>query len=788
MERGTQRLKLDSYLLKAGKLTEAQLAEVRERQQGSKRALQEVLVELGYADEKDIFSWLNTFTNLPTMDSLSDKIEENAAKVLPYKFTVSNGVLPIRFDENDLIVAMSNPLDINTVDEMRRLTGRNIRPVLARHSEILKAIEKVNQFDDTVYDVLKNILVDEDEIKVVAGDDEEEDRAGVASADLSLENPIVRIVNLILTDAVKTRASDIHIEPFETELQIKYRVDGMLKQIMKLPPAVAPRVIARIKVLASLDIAEKRAPQDGRAFIVTREKKVDLRVSTLPTMYGEKIVMRLLDKTASVIGLDKMGFTEAENARIEKIIQRPYGIFLVVGPTGSGKSTTLYSILRHIKREDNNVITVEDPVEYELKGINQVQVNVRAKLTFPTALRAILRQDPDIVMIGEIRDGETAEIAVRASMTGHLVMSTAHTNDSASAVTRLVDIGVDKFMIAGSLLGVIAQRLLRKVCVHCRAPYTPDGRLLALIAEQVPFPDGQVFYKSVGCERCNYRGYSGRMAVFEVLFVTERIRAMIIEGASDRAILAAAVKEGMDTLFMAGLRRVYSGLTTLEELLRVVEFTPISVTLCPACGTMAEDNDRHCRKCGSSLQTHCPGCNAKVRREWHHCVGCGKQLRGGAARPASVSQEAPDPVFAAKRDMARPMLLVVDDDPAIRKVVSITLKSLFPTILEASNGEDGLRLARQNLPDMMILDVMMPGMSGYEVCTHLRKSLDTSQVPIILLSAISEEEGSRQGLDVGADDYVAKPFSAAKLKSRVELNLKRKSRLSGTSESAKPVI
>ncbi|MFA4987165.1 MAG: ATPase, T2SS/T4P/T4SS family [Candidatus Brocadiia bacterium] len=772
------RQKLDAYLLQSGKVTQEQLTEARQRQQGTKRSLQEVLIEMKYVNEDDIFNWLRVFTNIPVLSLTNLAIPEDIAKLIDYEFTVANGVIPVRMDGADLVVAMSNPLDVNLVDDIRHMTGKNVKTVLSKHSEVLKAIEVVNQFDDSVYEVMKNIISDDEDVSFTQEEEEQDGDSG--QAEMGEESPVIKVVNMIFADAIRSGASDIHIEPLEKEMHVKYRTDGMLRFIMKIPISMAPRITARIKVLAKMDIAEKRQPQDGRAFVSTQGKKMDMRVSTLPLLYGEKTVIRLLDKSSPVVGLDKINLLPPERKRLDDIVAKPYGVFLVVGPTGSGKSTTLYSILKHIKRDDNNVITVEDPVEYELEGINQVQVNVRAGMTFPAALRSILRQDPNMIMVGEIRDGETAEIAVRASMTGHLVMSTAHTNDAASAVTRLIDIGIDKYMIASSLLGIIAQRLTRRICPDCRRPYKPDEKLLALISSQVPFPEGQVFYQPVGCEKCSQRGYKGRLAIFEIMVITERMRAMIIEGANDRQLTFAAVREGMDTLFMSGLRRVYAGLTSIDELLRVVGFSPIETSVCPnpECGTLADDNDRFCKDCGTSLGSHCPQCKAPVKRLWKNCVNCGFHLKMGAP-PAFVPAKEPRTEESASpsEEIPRPIMLVVDDDPSIRKVTKALFKGTFPTILEAENGEDGLRLASQYVPELMILDVIMPGISGFEVCRRLRRSLATSQIPVVLLSAISEEEGQTKGLDAGADDYVGKPFSPAKLKSRVELTLKRKQRL-----------
>lgn len=775
MASNTMRVKLDAYLIQSGKITLEQLSEAKEHQKGAKRPLQDVLVEMGFVTEDDIFKWMQVFTRIPVVNLANAGVDPDAAKLLNYKFTISNGVLPYKKDNGELFVAMSNPLDVSIIDEVTRQTGMAVRTHLARASDIKGAIEKVNEVDDSIYDVLKNIMVDEDEISFVNSEDAETDEYGGGLEAGSSSNPIIRLVNLILSESVRMKSSDVHIEPTERILYVKFRVDGMLRTIMRLPMALSTRVVARLKIMSGLDIAEKRIPQDGRAFIATRGKKFDLRVSTLPMIYGEKVVIRLLDKTSNIIGLDNLNLLPVERERLESIISRPYGVFLVVGPTGSGKSTTLYSVLQKINTEDNNTITVEDPVEYNLAGINQVQVNVKAGLTFPKALRSILRQDPDVIMIGEIRDGETAEIAIKASITGHLVMSTLHTNDAPSAVTRLIDIGVDRFLIASSLLGVIAQRLVRKLCPDCKRVHKPDDKILSRIMDILPYKPGQAFYEPVGCEKCGFSGYRGRMAVFEILMIDQDLREMILEGRNDRALLHRAVKNGMDTLYMAGLRRVYSGFTSLAELSRVIEVSEVEVLLCPNCNTSVEYEFFNCPACGYKLGFHCCKCATPIKRQWHFCKQCGNEL------PRKVTQVAEPPTdecdkkaLGEPEKIERPLLLIVDDDKMIRKVTRTTLKDKFATIIEAENGADGLMFARKHLPDMMLLDVMMPGMTGFEVCAQLRASLETSQIPIMLLTAISEEEGRKEGLDVGADDYLTKPFSPPRLRARVDLLIRRK--------------
>jgi type II secretory ATPase GspE/PulE/Tfp pilus assembly ATPase PilB-like protein/RNA polymerase subunit RPABC4/transcription elongation factor Spt4 len=490
-------------------------------------------------------------------------------------------------------------------------------------------------------EVINNIISSEDDL-VVAAVREDEQQHAEALDELMREaegRPIVRLTNWLLHRAVEERASDIHIEPQEKELIVRLRVDGLLHAVQRLPKWTQGAVISRIKVLSNLDIAEKRQPQDGRLIAEIRGRRVDMRVSTLPTTHGEKVVIRIIDQLRSTVDLEELGLFDDDLNSVRRYLDRPQGIVLVTGPTGSGKSTMLYACLRHIQHETKNIVTVEDPVEYQLAGINQVQVDEKAKKTFPAALRAILRQDPDVIMIGEIRDKETSQIAFRASVTGHLVMSTVHTNDAASAVTRLIDLGLEPFMVASSLVAVVSMRLVRTLCPRCRESYEVNASNLNRLGARDLGSGTVTLSRGRGCANCRDTGYHGRTGIYEVLEVNDAIRALISQGASDAAIRAVAVENGMRSIGEDGLKKVLSGRTTLEEVTRVVYLAESGVKLCGSCDEVLAKDYEYCPNCGDYVGDHCEHCKHRLDRKWTFCPRCG-ETTGLAPEAAERSGEA----------------------------------------------------------------------------------------------------------------------------------------------------
>lgn len=522
----------------------------------------DLLVEKRYCKYDDITLLLAKEFNIPYIALHDLKIDEEVKQKLPQDIARKYGVFPISVHNGQMELAISDPLDLDKVDSVSHIVGMPIDLRLASPEEIARATDEhygVNAYGDIFGDT--EAAVENGELVGIATGNE----AGVSEE----EAPIIRYVHKLITEAVKRRASDIHLEPLEKRFRIRYRIDGVLIEVENPPKRLQPSIISRLKLMANISIAEKRVPQDGRIQIVYNKKEIDLRVSSLPTVYGESIVMRILDKEGLRLGLPELGFFSDDQAVFERIVGMADGIFLVTGPTGSGKSTTLYSALNYLNHPDRKIITVEDPVEYQMTGINQVQVRREVDMTFAAALRSMLRQAPNIIMIGEIRDLETAEIAINASLTGHMVFSTLHTNDAPSAVTRLVDIGVKPFLVSASLRAALAQRLVRKTCSQCKTVYTPDPHVLQAIGINEIAAANMTFYKGEGCPRCNGIGYRGRMGIFEMFIVNEELQQMIYEGRTLVELRTKARELGMRVMREDGVRKVASGITTPDEVLKV---------------------------------------------------------------------------------------------------------------------------------------------------------------------------------------------------------------------------
>jgi type IV pilus assembly protein PilB len=554
------RNQLGTLLLERGLVTEEQLATALEEQRQSRKSLGRVLIDAGIVAEGDLVSTLAARIGLEFVDLLDFSIDASAVGLISDSLARRFQAVPIAWEENRLVVAMADPSNVVAIDDIRTITGAEVRTVVATRGAILEVIEKYQRMEGNAEDVSA----------LAASEAEDLDDLSRVK-EVTEDAPIVKLVNLLISQAVADRASDIHIEPTETDVRVRYRIDGVLHEVMRSPKNIQSGLISRLKIMSDLNIAERRVPQDGRMSGVIGGKSVDLRVATLPTVYGEKVVMRILDKSTALLDLKDLGFYGDTLERYETAYRKPYGTILVTGPTGSGKSTTLYATLNAVNDTAKNIITVEDPVEYRLAGINQVQVNVKAGLTFALALRTILRSDPDIVLLGEVRDRETATIAIEAALTGHLVLSTLHTNDAASTPTRLVEMGVEPFLVGSALDCIVAQRLARRLCPKCKEPYVPESAELGTLgwdsdsADELP-----TLYRAVGCPACGRTGFHGRFAIHEVLLVTEEVERLIVDRAHTEDIKKVALAQGMLTLRQSGMAQALAGMTSVEEILRVV--------------------------------------------------------------------------------------------------------------------------------------------------------------------------------------------------------------------------
>ncbi len=544
------------------------LEEIKKIQEEKKKEFWEAILQTNLLDERQLLQAFSKQWNIPIIENISDdQLDITITEKFPIQYLRLHKVVPIRYDDDKMVVVISNPKSLPAVDDIRIILQKdNIETFFAPESEVLSAINRTyDQATHTAESVIADM--DTDESSEILSQLEE-------TADLlddTSDAPIIRLVNLILSQAVKSRASDIHIEPFQRYLKVRFRIDGILYNTLSPPRHIHSAIVSRIKIMARLNIAEKRLPQDGRIEIKIGDRPIDIRVSTLPTIFGERVVLRLLDKSESLLRLEELGLSDKQLDTFLKLISQPNGIILVTGPTGSGKTTTLYAALSRINSPDKNIITIEDPIEYQLDGIGQIQVNPKINLTFATGLRSIVRQDPDVILVGEIRDLETAEIAIQSALTGHLVFSTLHTNDSAGAITRLIDMGIEPFLVSSAMNAILAQRLVRVICPYCKEEYNPPIFSLKEIGLDEETISKTKFYRGRGCSECSQTGFRGRMGIYELLILDDEIKSLISRTSDSNDIKREALRKGLITLRQDGAQKVLEGFTTVEEVIRVTQ-------------------------------------------------------------------------------------------------------------------------------------------------------------------------------------------------------------------------
>lgn len=713
-------------------------------------SLWEAVVSGGQVSDEALLSNLSTRFRLKIADvSLSEK---QAREIVSEQVARRYHILPIRITDSFLEIATANPFDLDCEKTLAFATGREVRIQLASPARIREKIDEFYQPENVIEKLLDTL--DSVETDITQLDDKPEAEDLTISAEEASQRPVVRLVDLILSEGINSRASDVHIEPEEGGVAVRYRIDGVLRQVMKIPRAAGLPLISRIKIISGLDIADRLRPQDGRARVAVNGVPVDLRVSTLPASLGEKVVVRVLDATQVVLSLDKLGLNPTEADQIRELLEHRDGIILCTGPTGSGKTTTLYSCLRHVQNEGVNIVTVEDPVEYRIQGIVQVQVHEKAGLTFAAALRSILRQDPDVVLVGEVRDRETAQIATQASLTGHLVLSTLHTNDAPNAVTRLVDIGMEPYKIASALRGVVAQRLMRLLCPTCKEVWVESipPKLQTWIPSDTPV------YRAVGCPECAMTGYRGRFSIVEILRVTPEVERVI--GAAETAdrIAAAGRRAGMKSLWESGLAHVLRGESTVDELLRVVDVPHEDEVEAP-----------------DTKRKRFSGPRAKAQREAPVKEAHGEAEAGHDHGEApSGAFELLEPVDAEPTGRAAGIkVLLVDDENQLRRVMRDLLERDGYKVVEASDGVEALDQVDRHAPDIIVLDLNLPGLDGYGVLNHLRSRQATEDIPVVVLTARGDEDAEVRVFDLGADDFLSKPFRARALSARLQAVLAR---------------
>jgi type IV pilus assembly protein PilB len=636
------RKKLGECLIQAGLITEDDLQSALTEHKRTGERLGAVLVRLNLASERQIAKALAYQLGFPYLNLAETPPDTAVVTLIPKDVAMKRSCVAIRLDKNLLTVAMADPLLFSLVQDLEFQTGYRIKQVVATRADILESIaagypdKALMKTGPTTGQVPAQRPRGEQPPANEGLMRREEDGAFEPIAGLKERSeaaPIIDLVDLVVKSAIKAGASDVHVEPMEKGVLIRHRLDGLLKEVMDLPKWVHEGLIARLKIMAGMDIAEKRLPQDGRVRVTSENgKDIDFRASTLRTLHGEKMVLRVLDQNRGVPPIEELGFSAGAFNDLKGFLKFQHGMILVVGPTGSGKTTTLCSALLSLQSERTNIITIEDPIEYQLPGINQTQINEKIKLTFASALRSILRQDPDVILVGEIRDQETARIAMQAAQTGHLVLSTLHTDDAPSAVTRLTDIGVEPFVIASATIGVVAQRLVRRLCGNCRRQYTPTSETLRALNITEADAANISFYRPVGCESCHHTGYKGRIGIYEVMRISDKLRRMIAQRASEDAIREAAMATGMLTLGDDALAKVKAGVTTAEELLRVVTEVREIRTVCPGCSGPVALDFVACPSCGHRLSGACPGCGRGLQAGWTFCPYCARSTEARSER------------------------------------------------------------------------------------------------------------------------------------------------------------
>lgn len=558
--------RLGALLVNANVISEDQLQQALSKQKKEGGRLGSNLVDMGFVKEDRLIAFLSQQYGIPSVDVTNFEIDPEVIKQIPSEVAQKYMLIPLNRNGSTLTVAMVDPSNVFAIDDVKFMTGYHVEPVVASESSIKEAINRYYDSSDMLQTVMQDI---QEEVNIDIIEDIEED-INVGEIKQAVEDaPVVKLVNLILAEAIKKGASDVHIEPYEKDFRVRYRIDGVLYEVMAPPKRLKDALTSRLKIMAELDIAERRLPQDGRIKLKMKGKEVDLRVSTLPTLFGEKVVMRILDKSNLMLDMTKLGLEQNSLTKLQEAVFSPYGMVLVTGPTGSGKSTTLYSAMGQVNKPEVNIMTAEDPVEYNIMGINQVQMKEEIGLNFAAALRSFLRQDPDIVMVGEIRDYETAEIAVKAALTGHLVLSTLHTNDAPSTINRLLNMGIEPFLVASSVILIMAQRLCRRICSDCKQQVEIPEKTLIDIGLTPKQASEITCYQGAGCSSCSDTGYKGRVGLYEIMPIDEHIRELVLEGASAAEIKQIAIENGMQSLRMAGLNKLMEGMTTVDEVLRV---------------------------------------------------------------------------------------------------------------------------------------------------------------------------------------------------------------------------
>jgi len=742
----------------------------------------DVLIKNNYLQKEDLITFIEEALNVPVVNLDKIKIDTNLINKIPEEVCKKYQIFPFKETEKEVHIAAFNPSNLDAEREIEYLTGKYVKTFFALREQINKKIKEFYSPDEIIDSLVKKRQVN---LNVhVAGEDDVQEKG------------VVKLMNQIFADAVLNDASDIHIEPREKDVVVRLRIDGVMRNDMELPKSLHQQLVSRIKVISNLNIAETRKPQDGKTKIFVDGADIDMRVSILPTSYGEKVVIRLLDKRKAMVSFEQLGIRGVNKELIEKCFMTRQGMVLVTGPTGSGKSTTLYAAINSLKSSATNILTIEDPIEYVFDGINQVQVNEKAGITFASALRSFLRQDPDVILVGEIRDRETAEIAIQAALTGHLVLSTLHTNDTFGTITRLKDMGVDEIKLAEALQGIIAQRLVRRLCTSCKQEVEKDQldpRLLYTF-EQMGYQAPKV-YKATGCNACGYTGYKGRIGVYEILLIDRDLKDALYQQASISELRKLARQKGFRNLFEDALSLVAEGITDYKEVLRVIQqdlavephktvqpvATKSRTTQAPPKPAAAatkkpktQEKETLATQPSATKKTVPGGSLAEIKK-------LARELKEDQTkiRPKAPATAAAKTAYAENVD-----ILVVEDYPVTRLLLKRMLERQKGwKVREAEDGLKGLEAIRNKMPDVILLDLMMPNMDGYEFLKHLRSNPQGADVPVLIITSLNGAENELKGLEFGADDFITKPINMNLLIARIRRHLHLKTNETGNGKN-----
>ena len=772
--------RLLGFLAKAGKLGRAAMEAAKNACQSRGVSALEFLAEGGTLSAEQIASALADGLGLRWLRLTTMSIDEWVAELVDETSAARFGLLPVAAEDDSVTVAMANPFDQEAIKYVEFATGRRVRRAVCTRADLRQALPKAYGHESTLAAVLADVPESESvELLFGASTPVAAVEAEAAALARSAEQPsIVKMANLLLSDAMGAEASDVHIEPSANVVLVRYRIDGTLVDAHRLPKWVQSPLAARLKTLAKADLRAHHAPQEGQFGIRHEGRLVDVRVSVLPTTDGEKFVLRLRDPSRRSHGLSQLGFREPDLAKIRAWIRRPEGIVIVTGPTGNGKTATLYAMVEDVVAPERNVVSIEDPVESPLNGVSQVTVDAARGVTFAAVLRSALQQDPDVILVGELNDPETATVAFHAARTGHLVLSSSRANDASTAIARLLALGVEPQVVATSLLAVISQRLVRKVCERCAEPAVAE--VPALQSRERGLRQGK------GCSACRGTGFAGRTLCYEALEISPQIRRRIESGVPAGELRMLAEEEGMVSLRANALAMVESGVTTTDEAMRVIQIDDPTLQ-CPQCLNPVEERFTTCPYCRTPLRFGCPRCGMTLKPEWASCPYCAAAVP--ADRPAARANGAASRAVLPAIELAsgareKPRILVVDDYADVRMLVRAALQVGGDVVVqEAESGAEALALIEKERPHLVILDLMMPEMDGYEVCRRLRSSLKTAFLPILMLTALSDTKSKSLGFLAGTDDYLVKPFENAELRSRVAWLLQRAYRLASAANA-----